>query len=68
MGFSVTNVDRIFKKYAIKTYNKSLNYFLEQGIDEEKAKQLAENQTIREIEQGYQAFETKLNTVSNSLG
>lgn len=67
-GFSVTNVDRIFKKYAIKTYNKALKYFLEQGIEEEKSKQLAENQTVREIEQGYQAFETKLNTVSNSLG
>lgn len=64
----MTNVDKIFKKYAIKTYEKAFKYFISQSIDENKSKQLAENQTIREIEQGYQAFETKLNTVSNSLG
>ena len=32
-----------------------------------KAKKRAEETTIREIEQGYQAFETKLNTINNSL-
>lgn len=67
-GFSVPNIDDIFEPYAIKTYNKALNYFLDQDIEIEKAKKLAKNQTLREIEQGVQAFETKLNTVSNSLG
>ena len=32
------------------------------------ANKLAKKQTIREIEQGWQSFETKLNTISNALG
>ena len=67
-GFTIPNVDDVFQPYAEKTYDKSYKYFLSQGIDDEKSKQLAHNQTLREIEQGVQAFETKLNTVSNSLG
>lgn len=68
MGFSVTNVDRIFSPYAQKTYDKALNHFLHEGVDVKLSEKLAKKQVIREIEQGYQAFETKLNTVSNSLG
>lgn len=66
-GFTVCEVDSIFAPYAEKTYKNAFEYF-SQFVEEEKAKELAYNQTVREIEQGYQAFETKLNTVSNSLG
>lgn len=67
LGFTVCEVDSIFAPYAEKTYSNMMKYFA-QFTDEEKAEQLAYNATVREIEQGYQAFETKLNTVSNSLG
>ena len=75
-GFTVSYIDEGFEPYAEKTYNKAYKHFyeelIEDGIDEEIAKKsaekLANKQTIREIQQGYQGFETKLNTVSNSLG
>lgn len=81
LGFTVPYVDEIFSYYAEKTYNKAYNYFKEQEIEDmekfgytlsdkvldAKAKNRAEKTTIREIEQGYQAFETKLNTINNSL-
>ena len=76
LGFTVSYIDEGFEPYAEKTYNKAYKHFyeelIEDGIDEEIAKKsaekLANKQTIREIQQGYQGFETKLNTVSNSLG
>ena len=67
-GFTVSYVDELFAPYAEKTFNKAFKFFLEQGLDEEMAEKLAHSTTLREIEQGVQAFETKLNTVSNSLG
>lgn len=80
-GFSFPNVDIEFAYYAEKTYDKALKYFYEKtceslnpldGDDLKKcnilADKLAEAQTLREIEQGWQSFETKLNTISNALG
>ena len=67
-GFSIPNIESIVAPYAEKSYNSHYDYFIDKGIDTDKAKELAEELTIREIEQGYQGFETKLNTVSNSLG
>lgn len=80
-GFTVSYVDEVFSYYAEKTYNKAYKYFLDKEIEDAKefgyeisekiikakAKKRAEETTIREIEQGYQAFETKLNTINNSL-
>lgn len=67
-GFTVSYVDELFGYYAEKTYQGSLKHYLNEGCDEKLAKKLAMQQTLREIEQGYQGFETKLNTVSNALG
>lgn len=67
-GFTFSNIDTVFDYYAEKTYNKAYKYFLQETKDEALAEKLAEKQTIREIEQGWQSFETKLNTISNALG
>ena len=67
LGFSVCEIDSIFAPYAETSFQKALAYFKEH-VEEEKANELATNQVIREIEQGYQALETKLNTISGSLG
>lgn len=75
-GFTVSNIDTIFSKYAEKTYNKHYNYFLKEtqdyivdlGTRKEFAGKRAHSLTMREIEQGWQGFETQLNTVSNALG
>lgn len=67
-GFTIPEIDTVLAKYAERSYNKHLNYLIENKIEKNKAGKMAEEMTIREIEQGYQGFETKLNTVSNSLG
>lgn len=68
MGFTISEIDTVLAKYAERSYNKHLEYFVSKGIKKNNAEDMAEDMTIREIEQGYQGFETKLNTVSNSLG
>lgn len=49
------------------SYEKYLKDF-SQYMSKEQAEKLAEEYTIRDIHQGWQAFETKLNTIANSLG
>ena len=68
-GFTIAEFDTVLATYAESTYEKYFNYYYnEKGIVMALANQLAEERTIREIEKGYIGFETKLNTISNSLG
>lgn len=71
-GFSVVDVDKIVAPYADKSYNSHLAYFSEKlgaGNDKYKlAKELAKEQTLNELRQGYQSIEYKLNSLSNALG
>lgn len=67
-GFTLPEIDTVLAPYAKKSYIRYVDYyFLENGIDLESSKKMAMEQTLREIYQGYQGFETKLNTISNSL-
>lgn len=71
-GFSVVDIDTIVAPYADKSYNSHLAYFSEKlgaGNDKYKlAKELAKEQTLNELRQGYQSIEYKLNSLSNALG
>lgn len=67
-GFTFPNIDEVFSYYAMKTETKAFEYFYQETKDYEVAQSLAEKQTLREIQQGWQSFETKLNTISNALG
>lgn len=67
-GYTISEIDTVLKKYAKLSYDRHLDYLHSKGIKKKVAEEMAEEMTIREIEQGYQGFETKLNTVSNSLG
>jgi ribonucleoside-triphosphate reductase len=67
-GYSIGDIDSVLAPYAEKSYKNHLEYFKNKGIDGSLSKILAEEATLREIEQGYQGFETKINTVSNALG
>lgn len=70
-GFTLAEIDGILAPYAEKTYNKQIETISEQLKDFEvphsTIEEMAYKNTMREIEQGYQGFETKLNTISNSL-
>ena len=76
-GFSIPEIDTVLAKYAELSYKTNLK-FCEENVQnallgtsdtmDELIKEMAYKMTVREIEQGIQGFETKLNTVSNSLG
>lgn len=77
MGFTIPEIDTVLAKYAELSYKTNLK-FCEENVQnilfdtsdamDELMEGMAYKMTIREIEQGIQGFETKLNTVSNSLG
>lgn len=73
-GFTVPEIDTILAPYAKKSYEKYLEEFRTvaaqlhtEGTDEAAAA-YAKAKTIRDIEQGYQGIEYKLNTVASSRG
>lgn len=73
-GFTIPEIDTVLAKYAEKSYQSNLNFILDKFGDitnediMETLEQTAYDMTVRELEQGFQGFETKLNTISNSLG
>ena len=67
-GFTVPNVENILAPYAEKSYGKYITKYIDLGLDEEKAKEVAWNDVQREMEQGFQGWEYKFNSVSSSRG
>ncbi len=67
-GFTIPQVDEILEKYAQKSYDKALAKYKELGIDESKAEEIAYSDVQREMEQGFQGWEYKFNTVASSRG
>lgn len=60
-GFTLPELDKVLLPYVLKSYQRYLSNF-----DNNKDK--ANAATIRELEQGFQALELKLNTVPSSRG
>lgn len=67
-GFTVPEVDKILEPYAEKSYQKYIEKYINLGLDEEKAKEVAEDDVRRDFEQGFQGWEYKFNTVASSRG
>lgn len=73
-GFTIPEIDTVLAKYTEKSYQSNLKFILDKFGDianediMETLEQAAYDMTVRELEQGFQGFETKLNTISNSLG
>ncbi|MCR5508659.1 MAG: anaerobic ribonucleoside-triphosphate reductase [Lachnospiraceae bacterium] len=67
-GFTVPSVDLILEPYAEKSYERYIKKYMELGIDEEKAKEVAYKDVTRDFEQGFQGWEYKFNTVASSRG
>lgn len=60
-GFTLPELDKVLLPYVLKSYSR---YLTDYDNNTEKAKAA----TIRELEQGFQALELKLNTVPSSRG
>jgi len=68
-GFTVPEIDTVGEPYVKKALSKSRKYYTEQLgelVSEDKINELAEKYVERALEQGFQAVETRLNTISNS--
>ncbi len=67
-GFTVPSVEEILAPYAEKSYAKYLEKYRNLGLDKEKAEEVAVSDIKRDMEQGFQGWEYKFNSVSSSRG
>ena len=67
-GFTVPSVEEILAPYAEKSYEKYIQKYEDLGLSEEKAAEVAWKDVEREMEQGFQGWEYKFNSVSSSRG
>ena len=67
-GFTVPSVDEILEPFAEKSYKKYIEKYTKLGIDEVTAEAEAYKDVVRDMEQGFQGWEYKFNTVASSRG
>ena len=67
-GFTVPSVDYILEPYAEKSYQRYVEKFMSLGISKERAEEEALKDVEKEMEQGFQGWEYKFNTVASSRG
>lgn len=67
-GFTLPRIDTVFARYAEKSYNAYKAEARGLGLDEGTTEKYAVMHTCRDIEQGYQGWEYKFNTVASSRG
>ncbi|MDD2981555.1 MAG: anaerobic ribonucleoside-triphosphate reductase, partial [Hespellia sp.] len=67
-GFTVPSVDEILEPYAEKSHKKLIEKYLNLGLSREKAEEVAWKDLEKEMEQGFQGWEYKFNSVSSSRG
>lgn len=67
-GFTVPSVEEILAPYAEKSYEKYVEKYLDLGLAPDKAKEVAWKDVQRDMEQGFQGWEYKFNSVSSSRG
>lgn len=68
-GFTLAEIDKVLLPYAEKTYEKAFEKYFEQcDMEYDEACAMAMEDLKRELEQGFQSLELKLNTVPCSRG
>ena len=67
-GFTVPSVENILAPYAEKSYAKYLEKYRNLELPEEKIEEVALADVQRDMEQGFQGWEYKFNSVSSSRG
>lgn len=65
-GFTVCEIDKILKPYAVKSYNHYVKEAKKYGIKDDYS--YAYSKVERDFEQGFQGLEMKLNSVGSSRG
>ena len=67
-GFTVPSVDEILEPYAEKSHKLHLEKYRSLGLPEEATQEVAWKDLEKEMEQGFQGWEYKFNSVSSSRG
>ena len=68
-GFTLAEIDKVLLPYAKKTYDNAFKKYFEQcNMDYDESCAMAMGDLKRELEQGFQSLELKLNTVPCSRG
>ncbi|MFR5681062.1 MAG: anaerobic ribonucleoside-triphosphate reductase [Faecalimonas umbilicata] len=67
-GFTVPSVDDILEPFAEKSFHNHVEKYLGLGIERERAEKVAWKDLEKEMEQGFQGWEYKFNSVSSSRG
>lgn len=67
-GFTVPSVDDILEPFAEKSFHNHVEKYLGLGIERERAEEVAWKDLEKEMEQGFQGWEYKFNSVSSSRG
>ena len=67
-GFTLAEIDKVLLPYVKKSFRANCLKFSGLTNDSQKIEEFAVKETIRELEQGFQSLELKLNTVPCSRG
>jgi ribonucleoside-triphosphate reductase len=68
-GFTLAEIDKVLLPYAKKTYDNAIKKYFEQcNMEYDESCAMAMGDLRRELEQGFQSLELKLNTVPCSRG
>lgn len=68
-GFTIPQIDKTLLPYAKKTYDHAFKKYFDQcNMEFDEARAMAMQELKRELEQGFQSLELKLNTVPCSRG
>lgn len=68
-GFTLAEIDKVLLPYAKKTYDNAIKKYFEQcNMEHDESCAMAMGDLRRELEQGFQSLELKLNTVPCSRG
>ena len=67
-GFTLAELDKVLLPYVLKSEKAACEKYMAMGIEEAKALEYAGKDVVRELEQGFQSLELKLNTVPCSRG
>lgn len=67
-GFTLAELDKVLLPYVLKSEKAAVEKYTAMGIEESRAMEYAGKDVVRELEQGFQSLELKLNTVPCSRG
>lgn len=67
-GFTLAELDKALLPYVLKSWKTAHDKYIELGLSEERAAEQSDKDVTRELEQGFQSLELKLNTVPCSRG